>query len=61
MPANQIVKCDACHGKYMACCTSMLPSPPSRPNAPSSLPTGAPPASRLASTTSHPWWCQVEI
>ncbi|VFV17199.1 alpha 1b-like isoform 1, partial [Lynx pardinus] len=51
-PANQIVKCDPCHGKHMACCLlysgkwfpkmSMLPLPPLRPSISSSLWTGAP-------------------
>merc|ERR1719244_2138914 len=61
-PANQMVKCDPRHGKYMACCTgvmwsprtSTLPSPPSSPSDPSSLSTGAPLGSRLVSTTSLP-------
>merc|ERR1711862_1047183 len=52
-PANQMVKCDPRHGKYMACCLlyremwsprmSMLPSPPSKPRGASSFdwcPTG---------------------
>ncbi|KAF5915612.1 hypothetical protein HPG69_015232 [Diceros bicornis minor] len=44
-PANQMFKCDPCHGKSMACCmlyggtwsrkTSVQPSPPLRPSAPS--------------------------
>merc|ERR1711937_71995 len=41
--------------------TSTLPSPPSRPSAPSSSLTGAPLASRSASTTSHPPSSPVEI
>uniref|UniRef100_A0A8C6A5G3 Tubulin alpha chain n=1 Tax=Marmota marmota marmota TaxID=9994 RepID=A0A8C6A5G3_MARMA len=64
-PANQMVKCDPQHGKYMACCTvgtwcpkmSMPPLLPSRPSAASCLWIGAPQASRLASTISLPLWC----
>merc|ERR1711924_592174 len=62
-PANQMVKCDPRHGKYMACCMlyrgdvvprTLTPrSPRSRPSGPSSSSTGARPASRSASTTSR--------
>merc|ERR1711993_35830 len=45
----------ACCTEEMLCPrTSTLPSPPSRPSVPSSSSTGAPLASRSASTTSHP-------
>merc|ERR1712211_77622 len=66
-PANQMVKCDPRHGKYMACCMLyrgdvvpkdvITPSQPSRPRGPSNLSTGAQLVSRSASTTSHPPWC----
>merc|ERR1711963_68264 len=65
-PANQMVKCDPRHGKYMACCMlyremlclrmSMLLLPPSRPRGPFSLLIGVLLASKWASTTSLPLW-----
>lgn len=66
-PANQMVKCDPRHGKYMACCLlyrgDVVPKDVNvaiaaiRPSAVFSLWTGAPQASRLVSTTSPPLWC----
>ena len=71
-PANQMVKCDPRHGKYMAwpvACSieetwypSMWtqPSLPSRQRGPSSSWTGVLPASKLESTISPPPWYQEE-
>merc|ERR1712174_160842 len=63
-PANQLVKCDPRHGKYMACClcfevmsslkTLTPPLLPSRPSEPSNSSTGAQLVSRSVSTTNHP-------
>ncbi|ELK07759.1 Tubulin alpha-1 chain [Pteropus alecto] len=68
--ANQIVKCDSHHNKYMACCLlyygDVVPKdvnaalPPSRPSVPSSMWTGTPLASKLALITSLPPWYLVE-
>jgi hypothetical protein len=64
--ANQMVKRDSCHSKYMACCLfykvtwfpkmSVLPLPPSRPSLALGLWIGVPLALRLASITSLPLW-----
>ncbi|KAF3830547.1 hypothetical protein GH733_004366 [Mirounga leonina] len=70
-PANQMVKCDSCHGKYMACCLLyhgvVVPKEVSvaiatiKTKSPSSLWTGASLASKLALITSLPLWYLVGI
>ena len=70
-PANQMVKCDPRHGKYMACCLlyrgDVVPKDVNaaiatiKTNAPFSLWTGVLLASRWASTTSPQLWSLVEI
>lgn len=69
-PANQMVKCDPRHGKYMACCLlyrgDVVPKDVNaaiatiKTKRTISLWTGAPLASKWALTTSLPLWYPVE-